>query len=118
MHYRASKAADCRIQMHLNGGHRESLPQPNGLASKIPGSRQILNGAGNKRRANTAFYITTYSKSGMQNKQREGEREREEERVREQKNPFGERNRARRANQKKMYSRTYQKYNCRKQRLI
>lgn len=80
MHYRASKAADCRIQMHLNGGHREALPQPNGLASKIPGSRQILNGAGNKLRANTAFYITTYSKSGMQNGQREGEREREEER--------------------------------------
>ena len=77
MHDRASKAVGCRIQMHLNGGHRESLPQPNVLASKIPGARQILNGAGNKLRANTAFYITTYSKSGMQSRQREGERKRD-----------------------------------------
>lgn len=75
MHSRASKAAGCRIQMHLNGCHRESLPQSNVLASKIPGARQIMNGAGNKLRTNTAFYITTCSKSGMQSGQREGGQE-------------------------------------------
>lgn len=50
---RASKAADCRIQMHLHGRHGESLPQPNVLASRIPGAGQMLNGAGDKLRANT-----------------------------------------------------------------
>lgn len=88
MHCRASKAAGCRIQMHLNGCHRESLLQPNVLASKIPGARQTPNGAGNKPRANTAFYMTMYNKSGVQSGQGERDGERGRERGGEQNNPF------------------------------
>lgn len=50
MHCRVSKTVDCRIQMHLNRCHEETLPQPNVLTSKIPGVRLALDGAGNKFR--------------------------------------------------------------------
>lgn len=117
MHSRASKAAGCRIQMNLNGCHRESLPQPNVLASKIPGARQIMNGAGNKLRTNTAFYITTCSKSGMQSGQREGGKKTEEERQKTKESIWRDKQ-SWEGKPEKMKSRTYQKYNCRKQRLI
>ena len=63
---RASKAADCRIQMHLHGRHEESLPQPNVLASRIPGAGYMLNGAGDKLRANTTVSMTIYKESGLE----------------------------------------------------
>lgn len=62
MHCKASKAADCRIQMHLNGCHGESLLQPNVLASKIPRAGWMLKRAGNKLRVNTSVSLIMYKK--------------------------------------------------------
>lgn len=144
MHRRASKAADCRIQMHLSACHGESLPQPRVSASKIPGVGEMLNGAGNKLRANTTIYTTACKESGekrpllpgrrgwgsgemgrkrgrKRDKGRWGRRGKEREGGRERlrtKESTWRSKQSWEGKAEKIWRRTYQKCNCRKQRMV